>query len=251
MDDIALTPVERGILFILMAQGGPLRQDDFKKVHGLAIRRQHRLKLQNLGLIQVSEGPLTLALTKRGWARLDTGLSAPEPAGSKGLGPLCAALGVIGRLTKRLGLPLEEALAQDVSEPSLSGAPAPPDTEVRRPEWIEVDEVLARALQDISVFSSALSRLRESAKGMLEREIKRADVAANLVFQHVKLAARKRGLDLDGAAGAEASFDPVFFYSDEDIKLGAPVRIRKSPVTRGQGKAKIVIKPGIAEAIHS
>ena len=111
--------------------------------------------------------------------------------------------------------------------------------------------MLARALQDISVFSSALSRLREAAKGTLEKEIRRTDLSANLVFQNVQLAARKRALDLDGAAGSEASFDPVFFYSDEDIKPGAPVRIRKSPVTRGQGKKKIIIQPGLAEAIHS
>jgi hypothetical protein len=251
MDDIVLTPVERGILLILMAQSGPVRQSDFAGVHGLAIRRQHRLKLRELGLIEVREGPLTLALTKKGWAWLDAGLSAREPAGSKRLRPLHAALGAIGRLTKRLGLPLEEALAQDAPAPSPARAAAPPDADIRQPEWVEVDEVLARALQDISVFSSALSRLREAAKGALEREIKRTDMAANLVFQQVKLAARKRGLDLDGAAGAETSYDPVFFYSDEDIKLGAPVRIRKSPVTRGQGKAKIVIQPGIAEAIHS
>ncbi len=251
MDDIALTPVERGILFILMAQSGPLKQADFKDVHGLKIERRHRLKLLEMGLIEVSEGPLTLALTKKGWAWLDADLHAPRPNGSKGLGPLHAALGVIAQLTKRLDVPLEEALAQNAPVLSSSGAPAGPDTGIRRPEWVEVDEVLARALQDISVFSAELLRLREGAKGALEKEIKRAELAANLVFQHVKLAARKRALDLDGTAGSEASFDPVFFYSDEDIKLGALVRIRKSPVTRGQGKAKIVIQPGIAKAIHS
>jgi hypothetical protein len=251
MDDIALTPVERGILFILMAQSGPLTQTDFAGVHGLTVRRQHRLKLQELKLIEVSEGPLTLALTKKGWAWLGAEIHAPEPAGRKGRGPLHAALRVIGRLTKRLDIPLEEALAQDVPPPSPAGAAASPDADIRQPEWVEVDEVLARALQDIAVFSAELLRLREAAKGTLEREIKRAEMAANLVFQHVKLAARKRGLDLDGTAGSEACFDPVFFYSDEDIKLGAPVRIRKSPVTRGHGKTKIVIQPGIVKAIPS
>ncbi len=251
MDDIALTPVELGILFILMAQGGPLKQADFAGGHGLAVRKQHRLKLRELGLIKVSEGPLTLALTKKGWAWLDAALDAPEPAGGKGRGPLYAALSVIGRLTKRVDMPLEKALAEDAPAPSSASAAASPDADIRQPEWVEVDEVLARALQDIAVFSAELLRLREAAKGTLEREIKRAEMAANLVFQHVKLAARKRGLDLDGTAGSEACFDPVFFYSDEDIKLGAPVRIRKSPVTRGHGKTKIVIQPGIAKAIPS
>jgi len=243
MDDIALTPVERGILFVLMAHNQPLTQAGLKKRHGLEVKKNHRLKLQALGLIEVTAKPaFTLALTKKGWAWLEAELTAPKPAGSMGLGPLYAVLGVVSRLTKRLGLPLEEALGPDGS------APKP---EIRQPEWIEVDESLARALQDISVFSSALSRLRGAAKGALENEIKRADLSANLVFQNVRLAARKRALDLDGAVGSEACFDPVFFFSDEDIKPGAPVRIRKSPVTRGQGKKKIIIQPGLAEAIHS
>jgi hypothetical protein len=241
----ALTPVERGILFILMAQGQPVRQAGFKSAHGLTVKRTHRQKLEEQGLIEVSEAPLAFALTKRGWAWLSAETGAQKPKGVLGLGPLYAALGVIGQLTGRFGLPLEEALAANGPMPGL----APPA--IRQPEWIEVDESLARALQDIAVFSAALSRLRESAKGALEQEIRRAELSANLVFQNVRVAARKRGLDLDGTVGSEASFDPVSFYSNEDIELGAPVRIRKSPVTRGQGKKKVIIQPGVAEAIHS
>jgi hypothetical protein len=241
----ALTPVELGILFILMAQGQPVKQSGFKSEHGLAVKRGHRQRLEEQGFIQVSENPFTFALTKKGWTWLEGEAAAPKPAGIMGPGPLCAALGAIGQLAGRLGLPLEEALA------SNDPPPDPPSTAVRQPEWIEVDESLARALQDIAVFSAALSRLRESAKGALESEIKRAELSANLVFQNVRVAAKKRALDLDGTVGSEASFDPVFFYSNEDIELGAPVRIRKSPVTRGQGKKKVIIQPGVAEAIHS
>jgi hypothetical protein len=241
----ALTPVERGILFILMAQGQPVKQAGFKSVHGLTVKRSHRHKLEERGLIEVSEAPLAFALTKRGWAWLSAETAAQKPKGVLGLGPLYAALSVIGQLAGRLGLPLEDALA------SNGPPPGEPPTPIRQPELIEVDESLARALQDISVFSAALSRLRESAKGTLEQEIKRAELSANLVFQNLSVAAKKRALDLDGTVGSEASFDPVFFYSNEDIELGAPVRIRKSPVTRGQGKKKVIIQPGVAEAIHS
>jgi hypothetical protein len=240
----ALTPVERGILFILMVQGQPVKQAGFKSVHGLTVKRSHRQKLEEQGLIEVSKAPFAFALTKRGWAWLSAETAAQKPKGLLGLAPLYAVLSAIGQLAGRLGLPLEEALAPD-------GPPAPLPTQIRQPEWIEVDESLARALQDISVFSAALSRLRDSAKGALEHEIKRAELSANLVFQNVRVAAKKRGLDLDGTVGSEASFDPVSFYSNEDIELGAPVRIRKSPVTRGQGKKKVIIQPGVAEAIHS
>jgi hypothetical protein len=241
----ALTPVERGILFILMAQGQPVKQAGFKSVHGLAVKRSHRQKLEEQGLIEVSKTPFAFALTKRGWAWLSAETAAQKQKGLLSLGPLHAALSALGQLANRLGLPLEEALA--AAEPP----PDPPPAAIRQPEWVEVDESLARALQDISVFSAALSRLRESAKGALEQEIRRAELSANLVFQNVKVAARKRGLDLDGAVGAEASFDPVSFYSNEDIATGAPVWIRKSPVTRGQGKKKVIVQPGVAEAIHS
>ena len=136
MDDIALTPVERGILFVLMAHNQPLTQAGLQKGHGLGVKKNHRLKLQALGLIEVTVKPaFTLALTKKGWAWLEAELTAPKPAGSRGLGPLYAVLGVVSRLTKRLGLPLEEALGPDGS------APKPADTEIRQPEWIEVDEV--------------------------------------------------------------------------------------------------------------
>ena len=246
MRDTALSPVERGILFILMAHGGPMTQAAFKAEHGLAVRPVHRLNLKSLGLIEIAaQRPLALALTRKGWAWLEAGLTAPKPQDARGQGPLYAALAVIFRLTTRLALPLEEALAPAAS------APPPPAADIRAPEWVEADETLARALQDISVFSAALSRLREAAKGVFESEIRRTELSANLVFQSVRLAAKKRALDLDGAVGSEASFDPTVFFSDEDIKLGAAVRIRKSPVTRGQGKKKAVIQRGLAEAIHS
>src|SRR5262249_2148289 len=147
------------ILFILMAQDQPVRQAGFKAVHGLTVKRSHRQKLEEQGLIEVSEAPLAFALTKRGWAWLSAETAAQKPKGVLGLGPLYAAMNVIGQLAGRLGVPLDEALASH---------PQPPDrpaSAIRQPEWIEVDESLARALQDISVFSAALSRLRESAKG--------------------------------------------------------------------------------------
>lgn len=241
MVQAALTPVERGVLFILMAHSQPLKQTDLQNAHGLSVKKSHRLKLEDRGLIQIAcKQPLTLALTQKGRAWVKAELSAPKQKGALG-----AVLDLVDELTKRAGRPLEDKQALNGSAASQAG------TDIRKPEWIEADELLARALQDISVFSAALSRLRDAAKGTLETEIRRAELSANLVFQNVRVAAKKRGLDLDGAVGSEAPFDPVIFYSDENIALGAPVRIRKSPVTRGQGKTKVIIQLGQAEAIHS
>jgi hypothetical protein len=246
MEQVAFTPVERGVLMILMSKAEPVRQTDFDKLHGLAVKKQHRQKLAHQGLIEVSTKPkITYALTKKGWTWLSQEVTASKPKGSMGLGPLYAVLGAVDRLAKKLGKPLDKALSPDpISHPE-------PNQDIRPPEWIEVDELVARAMQDMTAFGAAISRLKDIAKDVTESDVKRAEIAANLVFQSVKLAGKKRALDLDGAVGTEASFDPVFFHSDENIEFGAPVRIRKSPVTRGHGAQKIIIRPGLVEPIRS
>ena len=120
MKQIALTPVERGIVIILMTRGKPVKQADFEKVHGLAVKKQHREKLVNIGFIEVKNKPqITYALTKEGWAWVSQELTVPKPKGSMGLGPLYAALGAIARLTKRLGVPLEEALLEAAKDGTI------------------------------------------------------------------------------------------------------------------------------------
>lgn len=242
MKRTALTPVERGLLFILMTCGDPIKQADFKKNHGLTVSKDHRQKLEELGLINVSKDPLTFSLTRQGWKWLTDELTAPRPKGVLGLGPLYAALGAINRLAKRLGMSLEEALGPESGRNSTSNGGEVP--------WLDVDEPLARGLQDIPVFAASFTRLKEVANSTLEKEIKRAEMSANLVFQSLRLAAAKRKLKLDGQIGSETSYDPVLFHSDDLVKLGEPVRIRKSAVTRGDGKTKVIIQLGLAEALH-
>jgi hypothetical protein len=133
MTQTPLTPVERGILFILMAEGQPLKQADFKAAHGVEIKKSHRQKLQAQGLVDVNgKRSFTLSLTKRGWGWLAEELTQPKPKGSMGLGPLYAALAAIGRMAKRFSLPLEEALGSKDSLPGphagtiILPAPQPP-----------------------------------------------------------------------------------------------------------------------------
>lgn len=242
MKKIALTTVEHGVMIVLMTEGRAVKQADLKNRYGLAVKKQHRQKLVEVGLVEVKSKPqITFALTKKAWAWLSQELTAPIPKGTVGLGPLYAALGVIGKLAKHLGLSLEEAMNVQV---------LPPGGDIREPEWIEADESLARALQDIPVFTRALTRLRDAAKGDLVDEIDSTELSADLIFQHVQLAARKRSLVLEGQVGAEAAYDPVLFYSDDDVRFGAPVRIRKPTVTRGNGNKTIIVQPGLADAIH-
>jgi hypothetical protein len=241
MTQIALTPVERGVLIVLMAQGEPTTQADFKNRHGFEVKKNHRLKLAEAGLIEVAgKTQYTFTLTKDGWEWLSQELTAPPPEGSKGLGPLYAALGAINRLVKRLGLPVEEA---------LKAGETPAHSDIREPEWIEADESLARALQDIPVFTRALNRLRNSGGAGLKDEIDQAELSADLVFQHIKLASKKRALALEGQVGEEVAYDPVHFSSHDDVNLGDRVRVRKPMVTRGQGKQKIIVQLGLADAL--
>src|SRR3974377_955941 len=106
---LALTPVERGILIILMVFGRPMRQAEFKTQHGLTVKKSHRCKLSELGLIDVSKD-FSFWLTSDGWAWVKRELSAARPKGLLGLGPLYAALNALSRLAARLDLPLEAAL---------------------------------------------------------------------------------------------------------------------------------------------
>ena len=239
----ALTPIERGVLIVLMAQGRPLGQAELKKVHGLNVKTGHRRKLIERGLIEAGGArPLTLALTKMGWEWLQKELTAPKPKGVMGLGPLYAALGAIHRLTGRLGVPLEKALREEPHEEV-------PDEHVHAAAWDEADGSLARALQDIPILTSAIGRLKEAANGAARAEVKRAEQSVKLVLQYVRQAAVKRELNVAGPVGAEVSFDPSLFESGDNVAAGDKVRVRKPAITRGEGCKKVVIRQGEAEAI--
>ncbi|MBT3072013.1 hypothetical protein KKP04_14215 [Rhodomicrobium sp. Az07] len=231
--------MERGVLVILMAQGKPVTQTEFKKAHGLTAEKRHRDKLHSLGLIEVDWNPITYSLTSAGWEWLGEYTAGAKPRGAADA-PLYAALGAIGRLAKRLGLPLEEALTGDGHPPI---GPRPTD-------WLEADEYIARSLQDMPVFDRSLSRLRTAANGSLGDEVENAELSAELIFQAIRLAGRKRALVLEGEVGALTAFDPVFHLTDDDLSPGDPVRVRKSIVIRRQGQENIVVQPGFVEQIY-
>jgi hypothetical protein len=241
MTQPALTPVERGLLILLMTSGRPLKNTEVKKEHGLQIKPAHRDTLKRLGLITVLGPPFIYALTPQGWEWLSKEAHTERPKGVQGAThDLVAAL---ERLAGRHSSTLKDAL-----HPDAAVSPAPPaGGEVA---WSDADEPLARALQDITVFTTVFARLKEAGHPALDKEIRRAENSANLVFQSLRLAAAKRKLKLDGQIGSEVSFDPVLFHSDDLVTVGDPVCIRKSAVTRGEGKAKVIIQPGLVKAVH-
>jgi hypothetical protein len=239
-----LTPVERGALFVLMASGRPLRESaDLKSVYGLTLKPSHRTKLQRLGLIETTNKPWTHVLSEQGWQWASEQLGASRPKGQMGMGPLYAILHGLRKHIERHRCTLREVFSEarkrdDVARERIENA-----------AWAEADEALAQALQDMSVFNRALSTLQEAGKDHMLELIKRTAAASNLVLQSVRQAARKRELSFVTEEGGEAGFDPVMHRSDEDLKVGTAVRIRKAPVIRGPAKLGVVVLRGEVEPI--
>jgi hypothetical protein len=241
-----LTPVERGALFVLMATGRPLRESaDLKSIYGLALKPSHRTKLQRLGLIETTKKPFfTHALSEKGWQWASEQLTASKPKGQMGMGPLYAVLHGLHKHIERHRYTLRELFSDAGKRPDDVAR-----ERIENAAWAEADESLAQALQDMSVFNRALSKLQETAQDHLPELIKRTAAASNLVLQSVRQAARKRELSFATDEGGETKFDPVMHRSDEDLEVGVAVRIRKAPVVRGPAKLGVVVLRGEVEPI--
>jgi hypothetical protein len=241
-----LTPVERGALFILMANGRPLRESaDLKAVYGLALKPSHRTKLQRLGLIETTKKPfLTHVLSKKGWRWATEQLSAAKPKGQMGMGPLYAILYGLHNHIERHRYTLRDVFSE-IRKTTDSAV----RRDIENAAWAEADEALAQALQDISVFNRAINRLQNATQDHLSELVKRTAAASNLVLQSVRQAARKRELSFATEEGGETTFDPVMHRSDEELEVGTPVRIRKAPIIRGPARFGVVVLMGEVEPV--
>src|SRR5262245_31858549 len=104
-----LTPVERGALLVLMAEGRSLKENaELKRIHGVALHASHRNKLQRLGLIRSTKNPLTHSLSEKGWQWAEKEIAAAKPRGRMGMGPLYAVLDCLRKHTERHGFKLKE-----------------------------------------------------------------------------------------------------------------------------------------------
>ncbi|MDG4763028.1 hypothetical protein O7632_02705 [Solwaraspora sp. WMMD406] len=101
MSEKDLTLVERCVLINLMVKAAPLQQSYLINVAGVTgFKATHRRALETLGLIEVTEKPITLHLTDSGWEAAKAELSKDEPP--KGAGTAGATLYTVLDFVRRL-----------------------------------------------------------------------------------------------------------------------------------------------------
>jgi hypothetical protein len=246
VDKAKLTPLERGVLLVLMAAGGPLRQNaDIIEKYGLSVKASHRAKLTTLGLVRVTTKPkITLELTDEGWAWARQEVLARPPTGLMGLGTLYAVLNGLGRVLEgKSPRSFFENTTDNGSERAL-------DVDIAEAAWSEADETLALAIQDLPTFGRVLAKHRDAASGEMLQSLEQIRLASDLVFQHVRLAAVRRGLEAKYERSQRTSFDPVEFDCyDDDLKEGARVEVLKSPIVKEVAGQAMVVVRGLAEAV--
>ncbi len=96
MPDKPLTTVETAVLFILLAEAGPVPNAELARGHGCYLKRGQRDRLVSMKLVEVerNSGRLVLTLSDKGWAYCRAEMasgSAPGRSGAAG-GALFAVL---------------------------------------------------------------------------------------------------------------------------------------------------------------
>lgn len=108
----------------------------------------------------------------------------------------------------------------------------------------QADLSLAIALQDIPTFSARKARLQQSGA-----EIEQLALAAEGVFQHIRMAAKKRRLEVLYEREEDVAFDAAYFDCFAEVKEGDTVRVKKQAVVRKTGDGELVIVRGVAEPV--
>ncbi|KOX14902.1 hypothetical protein ADK66_02335 [Micromonospora sp. NRRL B-16802] len=127
MPEKELTLVDRCILITLMIKATPLPQTYFTNVAGIGLKADHRRRLMSLKLIEVTEKPITLALTDEGWNRAaeELGAEPPKGAGTPG-GTLYVALDFLRRLIDHSGARADDLFRMKINASDVVTAPTPP-----------------------------------------------------------------------------------------------------------------------------
>ncbi|MEQ4303695.1 hypothetical protein ABNF97_20345 [Plantactinospora sp. B6F1] len=183
MSEKELTLVDRCILVTLMIKATPLPQTYFTNIAGIGLKAEHRRRLLSRELIEVTEKPITLALTDEGWRRAaeELGAEAPRGAGSTG-GALYVALDFLRRLIDHSGTRADDLFRLQISGGDVVSAlaAAPPPAPGPAPDRdADVATMVRRTYQELAGRPGdyvMLSELR-SALG----DLPRAEVDAALV----------------------------------------------------------------------
>jgi hypothetical protein len=130
MTGAELTSVQRFVLVTLMIKAIPLPNTYLTNDAHISLKADKRRELQKLELITVTEKPLVLELTEKGWAQAigELGGAVPARAGSAG-GALYAALGFLRSLCDHLDVAPSELFRLSVRQTGSQAAPAPADFE--------------------------------------------------------------------------------------------------------------------------
>ncbi|MEQ9315293.1 MAG: hypothetical protein RLN72_05530, partial [Henriciella sp.] len=198
-----LTPVERGVLVALMAAGGPLREAaDLGGKYGLKMTAWHRGRLADMGFVKTTKNPFTHELTEEGWAFLAKDFPRDVPQEKMKLGAMNA---LVESVRERLSARGESLQAFFADADDKAAAPAAPPEEkttesveaqlMADAAWSESETMLAMALQSIPAFGMRLGALEKSLGESDEAALKQLSLSADSVFQNIRMAARKRGLE--------------------------------------------------------
>lgn len=253
-----LTPVERGVLVALMAAGRPLKESaELVGEYGLRMTAGHRKKLAGLGLIRTTKSPFRHELTAEGWAFVAKDFPLDVPRDSMKLGAMNALVAGVQRAVAARGESLEAFFTGESGTPRETAAPPPPEPKAQSTEeieaglmaeaaWSESETRLAMALQAMPAFGARFAALEKALAGENEAALKQVSLSAENVFQNLRMAAAKRGLEPLHERGAEVGFDAVYFEATEDMDDGEDALVMKQPIIRMRDGDEIVVLRGLA-----
>ncbi|KWV32590.1 hypothetical protein AWV63_11490 [Micromonospora rifamycinica] len=169
-----LSSVERFVLITLMIKGSAVPNTYLRNVAGISLSRPYRDDLRDRGFIAVTEKPLVLELTEKGWGQAieELGGSVPPRAGAAG-GALYIALGFLRSLLDHLEVAPSElfTLRFAASDATLAPAQAEPSTTTRLDVASAIREAYGTVAQSGELLP--LTQLRTALKSQIDATLVR------------------------------------------------------------------------------
>ncbi|MEU4645259.1 hypothetical protein [Micromonospora sp. NPDC023814] len=181
MPEKELSLVDRCILITLMIKATPLPQTYFTNIAGIGLKADHRRRLLSLRLIEVTEKPITLALTDEGWSRAaeELGAEPPKGAGSPG-GTLYVALDFLRRLIDHSGTRADDLFRLQIrGDDVVSALAAPPASSAVPGRQVDPITLVRQAYQGLAATPGDYVMLSD-LRSVLD-DLSRAEVDAALI----------------------------------------------------------------------